>query len=147
MAFFSQVEDIWVTDHSIKRGVNGNYYFPVVSKFLYHVINDFWKLQITNLRLLLNIVVRWLLILVYIVLFLMFKIVIIKSTILISPRLHDVQSCIRYFFVFCLLVCLFFCLKVMVMVFNATFNNISIILCKSVLLVEETGVPGKTPPT
>jgi hypothetical protein len=35
----------------------------------------------------------------------------------------------------------------MVMVFNATFNNISIILCKSVLLVEETGVPGKTPPT
>jgi hypothetical protein len=84
-----------VTDHSIKRGGNGNYYFPVVSKFLYHVINDFWKLQITNLRLLLNIVVRWLLILVYIVLFLMFKIGIIKSTILISPSLHDVQSCIR----------------------------------------------------
>ena len=83
-----------MTDHSIKRGGNGNYYFPVVSKFLYHVINDFWKLQITNLRLLLNIVVRWLLI-VYIVLFLMFKIVIIKSTILISPSLHDVQSCIR----------------------------------------------------
>jgi hypothetical protein len=45
-------------DHSIKRGGNGNYYFPVVSKFLYHVINDFWKLQIKKLRLLLNIVVR-----------------------------------------------------------------------------------------
>ena len=29
------------------------------------------------------------------------------------------------------------------MVFNATFNNISVILWQSVLLVEETGVPGK----
>jgi hypothetical protein len=27
------------------------------------------------------------------------------------------------------------------MVFNATFNNISVIFCRSVLLVEETGVP------
>jgi hypothetical protein len=26
-------------------------------------------------------------------------------------------------------------------VFNATFNNISVISCRSVLLVEETGVP------
>jgi hypothetical protein len=31
-----------------------------------------------------------------------------------------------------------------VMVFNATFNNISVISSQSVLLVEETGVPGKT---
>jgi len=30
------------------------------------------------------------------------------------------------------------------MVFNATFNNISAILWRSVLLVEETGVPGQT---
>ena len=30
------------------------------------------------------------------------------------------------------------------MVFNATFNNISAILWSSVLLVEETGGPGKT---
>ena len=30
-----------------------------------------------------------------------------------------------------------------VMVFNATFNNISVISWCSVLLVEETGVPGK----
>jgi hypothetical protein len=30
-----------------------------------------------------------------------------------------------------------------VIVFNATFNNISVILWKSVLLVEETGVPGE----
>jgi len=30
------------------------------------------------------------------------------------------------------------------MVFNATFNNISVISWWSVLLVEETGVPGKT---
>jgi hypothetical protein len=34
---------------------------------------------------------------------------------------------------------LFVCL----MVFNATFNNISAILWQSVLLVEETGVPGE----
>jgi hypothetical protein len=32
---------------------------------------------------------------------------------------------------------------VMVMVFNATFNNISVILWRSVLLVEETGVRGE----
>ena len=30
------------------------------------------------------------------------------------------------------------------MVFNATFNNISAISCRSVLLVEETGVPGES---
>jgi hypothetical protein len=29
------------------------------------------------------------------------------------------------------------------MVFNATFNNISVILWQSVLLAEETGVPGE----
>jgi hypothetical protein len=29
-------------------------------------------------------------------------------------------------------------------VLNATFNNISVILCQSVLLVEDTGVPEKT---
>jgi hypothetical protein len=29
------------------------------------------------------------------------------------------------------------------MVFNATFNNISVILWQSVLLVEKTGVPGE----
>jgi len=31
----------------------------------------------------------------------------------------------------------------MVMVFNATFNNISVISWRSVLLVEEIGVPGE----
>ena len=30
----------------------------------------------------------------------------------------------------------------MVMVFNATFNNISVMSLRSVLLVEETGIPG-----
>ena len=30
-----------------------------------------------------------------------------------------------------------------IMVFNATFNNISVILRRSVLFVEETGVPGE----
>jgi hypothetical protein len=36
---------------------------------------------------------------------------------------------------------------VRVMVFNATFNNISLISRQSVLLVEETRVPGEKPPT
>jgi hypothetical protein len=31
-------------------------------------------------------------------------------------------------------------------VFNATFNNISVISWRSVLLVEETGVPWEKPP-
>ena len=35
-------------------------------------------------------------------------------------------------------------LRVRVMVFNATVNNISVILWRSVLLVEETGVPGES---
>jgi len=34
-------------------------------------------------------------------------------------------------------------LMVRVMVFNAIFNNISVILWRSVLLVEETGMPGE----
>jgi hypothetical protein len=34
-------------------------------------------------------------------------------------------------------------LRVRVMVFNATFNNISVIWWRSVLLVEETGVLGE----
>jgi hypothetical protein len=34
-------------------------------------------------------------------------------------------------------------IRVMVMVFNATFNNISAISWRSVLLVEETRVPGE----
>ena len=40
-------------------------------------------------------------------------------------------------FIVCLFVCLFVCL----MVLNATFNNISVISWRSVLLVEETGGP------
>ena len=35
----------------------------------------------------------------------------------------------------------------MFIVFNATFNNISVISWQSDLLVEETGVPGEKPPT
>jgi hypothetical protein len=33
--------------------------------------------------------------------------------------------------------------RIIVMVFNTTFNNISVLSWKSVLLVEETGVPGE----
>ena len=43
-----------------------------------------------------------------------------------------------------LFVCLFVCLFCFVlMVFNATFNNFSVISGRSVLLVEETEVPGE----
>ena len=35
-------------------------------------------------------------------------------------------------------------IRVRVMVFNVNFNNISVILCWSLLLVEETGLPEKT---
>jgi hypothetical protein len=35
------------------------------------------------------------------------------------------------------------CCMISVMVFNATYNNISVIPGRSVLLVEETGVPGE----
>ena len=35
-------------------------------------------------------------------------------------------------------------IKLWFMVFNTTFNNISVISWRSVLLVEETGVPDKT---
>ena len=37
----------------------------------------------------------------------------------------------------------FHIIMIMVMVFNATFNNISVISWQSVLLVEGTGVPGE----
>jgi hypothetical protein len=36
-----------------------------------------------------------------------------------------------------------FGVRAMVMVFDATFNNISVLSLRSVLLVEETGVPGE----
>ena len=39
-----------------------------------------------------------------------------------------------------------FCLFVCLMVFKATFNNISVISWQSVLLVEETRGPGEKPP-
>jgi hypothetical protein len=38
-------------------------------------------------------------------------------------------------------------MEVLVMVFNATFSNISVILWQSVLLVAETRVPREKPPT
>ena len=40
---------------------------------------------------------------------------------------------------FCLI--FFYWIRVMGMVFNATFNNIAVISWRSVLLVEETGLP------
>jgi len=37
-----------------------------------------------------------------------------------------------------------YCVMVIVMVLNATFNSISVISWRLVLLVEETGVPGES---
>ena len=51
-----------------------------------------------------------------------------------TAQLHT-NECFKLTYGFCLCVCL--------MVFNATFNNISVISWRSVLLVEETGGPGE----
>ena len=51
--------------------------------------------------------------------------------------------CLFCFVFICLFSFVFVCLFVCLMVFNVTFNNISAITWRSVLLVEETGVPGK----
>ena len=41
------------------------------------------------------------------------------------------------------IVCSSISTRIRIMVFTATFNNISVISWRSVLLVEETGVPGE----
>jgi hypothetical protein len=41
------------------------------------------------------------------------------------------------------IVCSSISTRIRIMVFTATFNNISVISSRSVLLVEETGVPGE----
>ena len=43
----------------------------------------------------------------------------------------------------CIILNRFFCLFICLMVFSATFNNITDISCRSVLFVEETGGPGE----
>ena len=63
-------------------------------------------------------------------------------SVLFVPSISNVcifQWVSSYFFSFCNYVCLLVCL----MVFYATFNNISAISWRSVLLVEETGGPAK----
>jgi hypothetical protein len=61
--------------------------------------------------------------------------------------------CIVFNICYCALLCRswYFILNVVAlypdfsgMVFNATFNNISVISCRSMLLVDGTGVPGET---
>jgi hypothetical protein len=68
---------------------------------------------------------------------------------LVSP---PVFSGVRVAHPFCFLSCVVFYLPLScvflglvgwLMVFNATFNNISVISWRSVLLMEETGVPGE----
>ena len=51
------------------------------------------------------------------------------TAILVTTRLNGERGGVR--------------VRVRVMVFNATFNNIAVILWRSVLLVEETGVPAE----
>ena len=60
-----------------------------------------------------------------------------KETVNVSESLIKVIMCELP------MICLFVCLVVCLLVLNATFNNISIIMWRSVLLVEETGGPGK----
>jgi hypothetical protein len=68
-----------------------------------------------------------------------FKEVILHETIILCFNRDYIQltSC------FCVETLLFVCLFVCLMVFKATFNNISIISWRLVLLVEETGGPGE----
>jgi hypothetical protein len=54
----------------------------------------------------------------------------------------DVHQELSFFIYFCLVI-KYIDFLVDLMVFNATFNNISAILWQSVLLVEETEVPGE----
>jgi hypothetical protein len=66
----------------------------------------------------------------------------------IMLKIHFKCKCSHYYlyFRYC---SVSFCNKIVIgwfgwfMVFNATFNNISVISLRSVLLVEETGVPGE----
>ena len=62
---------------------------------------------------------------------------------LIYSRLDDSWICMTYFPLELVCLCLFCRVLFRVMVFNATFNNISVISCRSVLLMEETGVHGE----
>ena len=62
-----------------------------------------------------------------------------KSTMSIFCILFDFQTTLLFFIFYLFFVCLF----VWLVVFNATINNISVISWRSVLLVEETGVPGE----
>jgi len=52
-----------------------------------------------------------------------------------------------YLLCHCNVICVACFEGVRVMVLNATFNNISVVSRWSVLFVEETGIPGKKPPT
>ena len=55
----------------------------------------------------------------------------------------ELRLVITEFFVQSAMIHVLRCLMVWFMVFNATFNNISVILWWSVLLLEETEVPGE----
>jgi hypothetical protein len=55
-----------------------------------------------------------------------------------ASKVNFYVSCVTKY-----IIILFACLFVCLMVFNATFNNISVVSCRSVLLVEETGAPGE----
>jgi hypothetical protein len=70
------------------------------------------------------------------------------------PGLSILDCLFRFSITFIAMIIFFTCLKIQnikwsfivtlrIMVFNATFNNISVISWRSVLLVDETGVPGE----
>jgi len=62
----------------------------------------------------------------------------------LDPRSDQTEDNIKYSPLRKHLCCIVYRCRVLgVMVFNATFNNISVISWRSVVLVEETGVPGE----
>ena len=63
-----------------------------------------------------------------------------------TPSINSICS-LLYMYLIILLILLHLRVRFRDMVFNATFNIISVISWPSVLLVEETGVPGENPPT
>ena len=75
----------------------------------------------------------------YICLFILFQYPLCKTPLETCVRLARCQgdNCFQ-----CASMCILLMVWFRFMVFNATFNNISVISWRSVLLVEETGVPG-----
>ena len=78
--------------------------------------------------------------------FLLFKVLFACVCILYELELLAAKTTPEYTFIWHIK-CVQLGLGVMVLMFKATFINISVISWRSILLVEETRVPGENPPT